>query len=107
MNHAMSHLLIGTCEPSNTVLTVTVNCFRHAPQKYTPLRTALLLPALGVNFEIGFTLPSFLQCGQIAPLGQRNRSKSSRALSSSAYSCARVIKFKSSASNSSVAFFML
>ena len=28
---AMSHLLIGRCESSKIVPTVTVNCFRHAP----------------------------------------------------------------------------
>lgn len=46
---AMSHLLIGIWLPSNTVPTVTLNCFRHAAQQYSPLRAGALLPGFGVN----------------------------------------------------------
>ena len=43
---------------------VTVNCLRHAPQKYTPLRTRALAVIFGLSAcEMVLAFPSFLQCG--------------------------------------------
>src|SRR5664280_2301280 len=97
MNMAISHLLIGIWLPSNTVPTVTENCLRHEPQKYSPLRAGDLLAAFGVSGTTPLAaLPVFSQCGQTGPLGQRSNSNNPRALSSSAYSCASEISVKSS-----------
>src|SRR3546814_472105 len=68
---ASSHLCSGTLERSKTVPTVTVNCWRQAPQNHRPGRALSPLMRLALS-----TTP---QCGQIGPCGQRTASRCLRA----------------------------
>src|SRR5258708_5413946 len=78
-NRAASHLVSGSLERSNTVPTVTVNCWRHSVSLhlYTPGRWAL--PSRCVSLAAS-ALP---QCGQFTPFAQTRASSHSRALVSS------------------------
>src|SRR3546814_24395 len=68
-----SHLFSGTLERSNTVPTVTVNCWRQSLHWMAPARCLLPCRRVALNEP---------QWGQNGPSGQRMASSLSRALSS-------------------------
>src|ERR1700730_16603269 len=69
---AISHLCSGMCDRSITVPVLTVNLSRHPEQKNQP--GPMLLP------PSGWAVSCWPQNGQIAPFGQREASRNSRAL---------------------------